>query len=159
MIEKIMGLYCRSIFLVTIVLLFSILKGLAQKRDRNKEVLELFSKHKAVIESKNNAIADNPTPVYGDINGDGKEDCIISYVMISKNGGNAIIGHEAAIYVNTGKAMEMTGTFPSFNFCYTLHYIKKQVIYAKEYECQPPYNAVSRERKFRYTRGEIKHIN
>jgi hypothetical protein len=63
MIEKIMGLYCRSIFLVTIVLLFSMLKGVAQKRDRNKEVLELFSKHKAVIERKNNAIVDNPTPI------------------------------------------------------------------------------------------------
>lgn len=46
----------KSIFLVTIVLLFSMLKGIAQKRDRNKELLTLFDKYKAVIEGKNNAI-------------------------------------------------------------------------------------------------------
>lgn len=152
-----MSLYCRSIFLV--VLLFAVSNGFAQKRDRDTESLALFNKYKPVIEEKNNAIVDNPTPIYGDINGDGKEDCIISYVLISKDGGNAIIGHEAAIYMNTGTAMKMTGNFPSFKFCYNLEYIKNQVIYAKEYECKPPYNTRVRERKFRYALGKVKLIN
>lgn len=120
---------------------------------------ELFNKYKQVIEWKKEVIVDNTTPVFGDINGDGKEDCIISYVMTSKAGGNAIVGHDAAIYVNTGTSMKMTGSFPSFDFCYTLHHIKNQVIYATEYKCQPPYDTVSRERKFRYIEGEIKLIN
>ena len=152
-----MSLYRRSIFLV--VLLFAVANGFAQKRDRDTEVMALFNKYKQVIEEKNNAIVDNPTPVYGDINGDGKEDCIISYIMTSKGGGNAIIGHDVVIYINTDTAIKMTGNFPSFKFCYNLEYIKDQVIYAKEYECKPPYNSVSRERKFRYVNGKIKLIN
>ena len=152
-----MNLYCRSIFLV--VLLFSVFTGVAQKRNHSKESLMLFNNYKEIIEKKNNAIVDNPTSILGDINGDGQEDCIISYVMTSKAGGNAIVGHDAAIYVNTGTSMKMTGSFPSFNFCYTLHHIKNQVIYAIEYECQPPYNTVSQERKFSYEKGEIKLIN
>lgn len=124
-----------------------------------RNAVELFNKYKLVIEWKKEVIVDNPTPIFGDINGDGKEDCIISYVMLSKNGGNAIVGKDAVIYLNTGKAMKMTGSFPSFNFCYTLHHIKNQVIYATEYECQPPYNTIVRERKFRYVEGEITLIN
>lgn len=124
-----------------------------------KEAMDQFNKSKPVIEEKNNAIVDNPTPICGDINGDGKEDCIISYVLISKDGGNAIIGHESVIYVHTGSTMKMTINFPFFKFCYTLQHIKKQVIYAKEYECKPPYNTRVRERKFKYVLGKVKLIS
>ena len=159
-----MSLYCGSTFLV--VLLFAKLNGFTQKRFSVEDdfmprqaAMVLFNKYKPVIENKNNAIVDNPTPVSGDINGDGKEDCIISYVMTSKDGGNAIIGREAVIYLNMGKAMKVTGRFPVFKFCYNLEHIKEQVIYAKEYECQPPYNTQVRERKFRYAFGKIKLVN
>lgn len=132
---------------------------LQHKFSPGKEALILFNKYKPVIERKNNAIVDNPAAIVGDINGDGKDDCIISFVMTSKDGGNAIIGHEAAIYLNTGTSMKVTGAFPKIDFCYALDHIKDQVIYAKEYECKPPYNTVLRERKFAYEGGKIKVIN
>jgi hypothetical protein len=69
------------------------------------------------------------------------------------------IGREAVIYLNRGKAMKATGGFPAFNFCYNLERIKEQVIYAKEYECKPPYNTEVRERKFKFVYGKIKLIN
>jgi hypothetical protein len=73
-------------------------------------------------------------------------------------GGNAIIGNECDIYLNTDMGMKVVGAFPDFGFCYTLDHIENQVIYGEEYECQPPYNKVIRERKFAYKEGEIKVI-
>src|SRR5215213_8050056 len=69
------------------------------------KALKLFNKYKSIIERKNNAIVQNPVAIVGDINRDGKDDCIICFVMTSRNGGNAIIGHESAIYLNTGTSM------------------------------------------------------
>ncbi|OQP59430.1 hypothetical protein A3860_37885 [Niastella vici] len=122
------------------------------------EALKLFNKYKPVIEKKNNAVVDNPIAIVGDINGDGKEDCIVSFVMTSKNGGNAIVGHESAIYLNSGTRMKVTGAFPAFNFCYTLDHIQDQVIFGKEYECAPPYKNILRERKFAYVNAKIQEI-
>ncbi len=129
-----------------------------QKFSPKKEALILFNKYRPVIERKNNAVVQNPIAIAGDINGDGKEDCIISFVMTSKDGGNAIIGHESAIYLNTGTSVKVAGAFPQFNFCYTLDHIKDQVIFGKEYECMPPYNTVLGERKFAYAGGKIRVI-
>jgi len=89
--------------------------------------------------------------------GDGDSDAH-SFVMTSKNGGNAIIGHESAIYLNTGMNMKVVGGFPDCKFCYTLDHIHNQVIFGKEYECMPPYNHVLRERKFAYVGGKVKVI-
>jgi hypothetical protein len=123
-----------------------------------EEALKLFNKYKSVIEKKNNAFVENPRIISGDINGDGKEDCIVSFVMTSRNSGNAIIGHESAIYLNSGIRMKVVGAFPAFNFCYTLDHIQDQIIFGKEYECKPPYNNVLRERKFAYVDGKIQVI-
>lgn len=129
-----------------------------QKFSPSKEALILFNKYRSVIERKNNAFVQNPTTIVGDINGDGKEDCIISFVMTSKDGGNAIIGHESAIYLNMGTSVKVVGAFPQFNFCYALDHIKDQIIFGREYECMPPYNTVLRERKFAYEGRKIKVI-
>lgn len=123
-----------------------------------EEALKLFNKYKPVIEKKNNAVVENPRIISGDINGDGKEDCIVSFVMTSRNSGNAIVGHESAIYLNSGIRMKVVGAFPAFNFCYTLDHIQDQVIFGKEYECKPPYSNVLRERKFTYVDGKIQVI-
>ena len=74
-----------------------------------------------------------PIVVTGDINNDSLPDCIIYFVMTSKSGGNAIIGREAAIYINTGKKMKVVGAFPGLGFCYVVERISQQVIYMKEY--------------------------
>jgi hypothetical protein len=119
-----MRLYCRNIFLI--VLLFAVSNGFTQERDRDtpklsdisdsveddfipqQEAMVLFNKYKPVIENKNNAIVDNPTPVSGDINGDGKDDCIISYVLIAKDGGNAIINGKVVVYLLTDDNRHIT---------------------------------------------------
>lgn len=121
-----------------------------------QEALKLFNKYKPLIERRNNAIIQNSVAIIGDINGDNKDDCIISFFMTSKDGGNAIIGHESAVYLNTGARMKIVGAFPQFNFCYTLDHIKDQIIFGKEYECKPPYNHILQERKFVYAGGKIK---
>src|ERR1700742_4851084 len=61
------------------------------------ESLRLFNIYRPIIERINKAIVDDPVVLVGDINGDGKEDCIISFIMTSKDGGNAIIRRETAI--------------------------------------------------------------
>jgi hypothetical protein len=147
-------LYCLKLTYLIMIMLPG-MTLLQQQFSPRKEALALFSKYKPVIERKNNAIVDNPTAIVGDINGDDKEDCIVSFVMTSRDGGNAIIGHEAAIYLNTGTGMKVAGAFPSYKFCYKLNHIKDQVIYAKEYECKPPYNTVLRERKFIYKDSKV----
>ena len=123
-----------------------------------EEALKLFDTYKLVIEKKNNAIVDDPKVISGDINGDNKSDCIISFVMTSKDGGNLIIGYGSAIYLNTGTGMKVVGAFPEFGFCYTLDRIKGQIIYAKEHECQPPCLKIIRQREFAYAKGKIRII-
>jgi len=123
-----------------------------------QKALAHFNKYKHIIEKKNRSIVENPKIAVGDIDGDGKDDCIISFIMTSKDGGNAIIGTGAAIYLNTGTDMKVVGAFPHFKFCFYPDHIRNQVIYAKEYECSPPYMHIIRERKFIYKEGEIRLI-
>src|SRR4051812_30468885 len=78
------------------------------------EALKQFNKLKPGIEKSSKGIVDNPMAVEGDINGDGRTDCLISYVLTPKAGGNMIIGHDVLIYLNTGKGMKAAGKFPEF---------------------------------------------
>ena len=133
--------------------------GLAQQHFSPKEeALKLFNKYKPVTEKKNDAVVDNAVAITGDINGDGKADCIVSFIMYSQDGGNAHIGSGSAIYLNTGVRMKVVGAFPEFNFCYYLDHIHDQVIFGKEYECASPYNNIIRDRKFKYVNGKIKEV-
>jgi hypothetical protein len=146
----------QSRIILLMILFFSLSVTRAQNSfSPSKESLRLFNKYKPTIEKNNNAIVDEPKIVSGDINNDSLEDCVIFFVMTPKEGGNAIIGQEAAIYINTGKRMRVVGAFPKFNFCYTVDKIRDQVIYLKEYICEPPYNEFVRERKTIYHGGTI----
>lgn len=120
-----------------------------------KEALRLFNKYKPTIEKNNSAIVDEPKVISGDINNDSLEDCIIYFIMTPKEAGNAIIDREAAIYINKGKQMKVSGAFPKFDFCYTVDRIQNQTIYLKEYKCQPPYSEFIREREVIYQNGSI----
>lgn len=148
--------YSRLIVLI-LVILPSFSRG-QETFSPAKEALKLFNSYKPIIEKHNNAIVDDPIVLVGDINGDNQSDCIISFIITSKDGGNAIIGHESAIYINTGTGMKVVGAFPKFDFCYSLKYIKNQVIYGSEYECHSPYLEVIRQRKFIYNQGRIKAL-
>ncbi|HKB44877.1 MAG TPA: hypothetical protein VKC90_10825 [Chitinophagaceae bacterium] len=121
-----------------------------------REALRLFNKYKPTIEKDNDAIVDEPKVISGDINNDSLEDCIIFFVMTSKDGGNVITDQEAAIYINKGNRMKVVGAFPKFNFCYAVDRIDKQVIYLKEYKCAPPYNEFIKEHRVIYLNGTIK---
>jgi hypothetical protein len=101
---------------------------------------------------------DEPVVLTGDINGDGKDDCIISFVITSKTGGNLIIGHETAVYLNTGKGMKVAGAFPKFDFCYGVDHIKDQIIYIRQYECAPPYSKFIRDRRLVFKGGKIRLV-
>jgi hypothetical protein len=146
----------RLSFLVIIALPYM---GYAQQHFSPKEAsLKLFNKYKPVIEKKNDAVVDNAVAITGDINGDGKEDCIVSFVLVGKDGGNALLGDGSAIYLNTGVGMKVAGAFPEFKFCFYLDHIRDKMIFAKEYECAPPYNKIIRDRKFKYVNGKIKEV-
>lgn len=133
--------------------------GAAQNFSPSKEALRLFLKYKPTIERTNHAVVDEPVIVPGDINGDSLQDCIIFFIMTPADGGNAIIGRQAAIYINTGKKMKVTGAFPSLGFCYVVDRIFHQVIYVKEYKCRPPYNEYVKEHRFVYQDGSVKENN
>ncbi len=149
---------CFRLFLLVIIATPFI--GLAQQHFSPKEEsLKLFNEYKPVIERKDDAVVDNPVAITGDINGDGKEDCIVSFVLVGKDGGNAVLGGGHAIYLNTGTRMKVAGSFPEFKYCFYLDHIRDQVIYGKEYECAPPYNTIIRERKFAYINGKIKEVH
>ena len=112
-----------------------------------KEALKLFTAYKPAIEQTNNAIVDDPKQVLGDLNGDGKTDCIIFFVMTSKHGGNALVGQDAAIYINKGTTMKVIGSF-NLDICYSVENIRNKIIYVNEYECAPPYSTFLRKRKY-----------
>lgn len=107
--------------------------------DPAAEALRQFNTYKPTIERKENAIVDEPTAIIGDLNGDGRRDCIIFFVMTPKGGGNAIVGRQAAVYLNTGTGMKVDGAFPDLSECYTVERIAAGQIFLDYYECAPPY--------------------
>lgn len=98
---------------------------------------------------------DDVQAIEGDINGDGRPDCILSYVFTPKEGGNAIVGHVCTIYINTGNGMKNAGNFPEFKFCYGLDKIENQLIIVGKYTCMPPYNDDLGKAKLAYRGGKI----
>jgi hypothetical protein len=103
------------------------------------ESLRQFSAYKSTIERTENAVVDNPTAITGDLNGDGRADCIVFFVMTPKGGGNAIIGRKAAVYLNTARGMKVDGAFPELRQCYAVDRISAGKIFLSYYECAPPY--------------------
>ena len=130
--------------------------GIGQvKYDPAKEALRLFNKYKPKIEETNNAIVDERKTFIGDLNGDGLPDCVVTFVMTSKDGGNMIAGSENVIYLNTGNGMKVSGAFPHFKYCFFVDDIKDGVIHIEKYKCAPPYAEVTGKARLIYRNGKI----
>lgn len=119
------------------------------------DALRQFNAYKPVIERTQKARVDEPHPITGDINGDGLADCIVFFVLTPLTGGNAIIGRQAAVYLNTGKGVKVAGQFPELDFCYSVNKIVSGVIYLDDYRCAPPYNEQIGTRKYRWQSGKL----
>jgi hypothetical protein len=135
----------RGNLLILIPLQFGVIPTAQKTLSPAQEALKLFNTYKATIERTNDAIIDEPIPIPGDLNGDGREDCIIFFVMTSRSGGNAIVGRDAAIYINKGNKVKVIGSF-NLKICYTIEKIVSAIIYVNQYECSPPYNTFIRIR-------------
>lgn len=127
----------------------------AQTFSPETESLRLFEKYKPTIEKANNAIAQPPTVITGDLNSDGLTDCLLFFVLTPKEGGNAVLDRQTAVYINNGQSMKIGGAFPQVNFCYVPTKIEAGIVYADEYICPPPYNDKKGTRKFKYRNGKI----
>ncbi|MGZ3871373.1 MAG: hypothetical protein ACXVJD_00560 [Mucilaginibacter sp.] len=145
--------FTKCIFLTA--LLFAPFIGFCQDDAPVKEALKLFNHNKRAIERKNDGVVQEPEVFISDLNNDDLPDCILSFVITPKGGGNLILGHESYVYINTGKRMKFLTAFPRFKFCYGIDHVKNNLIYLKQYECAPPYNVFLKESKLAYRRGKI----
>lgn len=149
----------QKLLLATLVLSLPLAGAPQANYDPAKESLKLFNKYKPRIEKTNNAIVDEPKVFVSDLNGDGLPDCVVAFVMTSKNGGNIMVGSENVIYLNTGKGMKVAGSFPHFKYCYFIDSIKGGIIYTQHYVCAPPYNQIIGKGKLAYKKGKIVELN
>ena len=115
----------------------------------------LFDDYKANIARTKDAAVNAADPVVGDLNGDGRADCLISLVLTPKEGGNAIIGYRTAVYLNTGKGMKVAGAFPDLNYCYGVKNSRAGIINVEEIECAPPYMTPVATHRYRWQRGRL----
>lgn len=122
----------------------------AQSFDPATEALRQFNAFKPKIEASEQATVDNPQTITGDLNGDGRTDCLIFFVLTPKDGGNAIIGRQTAVYLNTGRGMKVDGAFPDLDICYVPEAISRGRIRMGSYECAPPYNTKIGTRYYRW---------
>ncbi|QKJ31759.1 hypothetical protein HQ865_18965 [Mucilaginibacter mali] len=130
----------------------------AQKRLPADEALKLFKPTIPAIEKQTKGIVQEPNVFIGDINGDKKPDCIVSYVVTPKEGGNAIMQHTSVIYLNTGNGMRNAGSFPDLKFCYGISAIKDGLIMIDKIKCAPPYMEVTGRGKLAYRDGKIVEV-
>jgi len=126
--------------------------------DPKRESLRQFNAYKPTIERTENAVADNPQAFVGDLNGDGRADCIVFFVMTPKGGGNAIIDRKAAVYINTGSSMKVDGAFPDLQECYAVDRIAGGRIYMSYYECAPPYMTRTGSGVYAWSSGKLSKV-
>jgi hypothetical protein len=146
----------KNIFFILLALLGSPIAGFNQTKFSPKdEALRQFNRLKPGIEKAGDGIMQDPDVVTGDINGDKLPDCIISYILTPKEGGNMVYGHECLIYLNTGTGMKAAGKFPEFKFCYALNSIHNGLIVVNKFTCAPPYNDDLGKSNLAYRNGKI----
>jgi len=119
--------------------------------------MKLFNAYKPVIEKNGDIVVSNTHIITGDINGDGKEDCIVSFERYAKGAVNPV-SREYAIYLNMGSKMKVAGSFPPTRYCFVIDHIKDQVIYAVEHECVPIYASLKKQHRFIYTAEGIQEF-
>jgi hypothetical protein len=123
--------------------------------DPRRESLRRFQAYKPTIERTEGATVDNPQAFVGDLNGDGRADCIVFFVMTPKGGGNAIVGRKAAVYMNTGSGMKVDGAFPDMQECYAVDRVSGGRIYLSYYECAPPYMTKTGSGVYTWSSGKL----
>lgn len=126
--------------------------------DPARDALRQFDAYKSTIERSENAVVDNPQTFTGDLNGDGKPDCIVFFVMTPQGGGNAIVGRKAAVYLNTSTGMKVDGAFPELQHCYGIDRVANGRIYLSYYECAPPYMTKTGSGAYRWQNRKLVKI-
>ncbi len=114
------------------------------------EALRLFNQYKPTIEASNDARVDDPQVLTGDLNADGVADAIVFFAMTPADGGNAIVGRDAAVYLRGPSGLKVVGSFPAVDACWAPDAIRGSVVYATLYECAPPYSSKIGSMRFRW---------
>lgn len=87
------------------------------KIDAKKIALRKFDEYSPKIEASKDAAIGNSEAYSGDLNHDGLEDVIVFFVLVPKEGGNALMGQGFAVYVNQRDDMKVVAGFePDYIF-------------------------------------------
>ncbi len=85
--------------------------------DLESEALRLFTRKVPSIAGAMHAAIARRETFCGDINGDGREDVLVYFVLVPDDGGTAIVGRGLAICLQRKGAMELAGLFqPDYPF-------------------------------------------
>ena len=88
----------------------------SQTTDVKKKALMEFDKNSQKFLEKGTIIGSSEAFI-GDLNADGKKDAVVFYVLSPKEGGNALMGQGAVVYINNGSSLkELTVFKPDFTF-------------------------------------------
>ena len=121
------------------------------------KALALFNAYVPKIEKKHpGQIVDGVQTVSGDLNGDGHDDVIVSFVMLEKSGGNAIVGGGKAIYLQKKDGvMKVVGEFPDEPCGMRVEKIVDGKIKVQGVECMAPYMKVEWEQDWVFKKGRV----
>lgn len=121
------------------------------------KALALFNAYLPKIEKRHpGEVVDGVQTVSGDLDGDGYDDVIVSFVMLQKSGGNAIVGGGKAIYLQKkGGVMKVVGEFPDEPCGMHVEKIVDGKIHVQGLECMAPYMKVEWEQDWVWKKGKV----
>lgn len=121
------------------------------------KALALFNAYVPKIEKAHpGQIVDGIQTVSGDLDGDGYEDVIVSFVTVEKGGGNAFTGGGKAIYLQKlGGVMKVVGKFPDEPCGMHVEKIVDGKIRVQGIECMAPYMKVEWEQDWVFKKGKV----
>ena len=67
-------------------------------------------------------------------------------------------GYNGSWQTPAGKDMKVAGSFPDFKFCYEVDQIRDQIIYIKQYACEPPYDTFRKNSYLAFRNGKIVEV-
>ncbi len=119
--------------------------------------LALFNAYVPKIEKTNpGQIVDGVQAVSGDIDGDGLDDAIVSFVLLEKAGGNAVVGGGKAIYLQKHGGMKVVGQFPEEPCGMRVDKIIDGKIKVQGFECMAPYMKLEWEQDWVFKNGKVR---